>query len=90
MRSLLIRILLWSLKFLKYQFPQEALETRTAKYKVVARKLASMAEEKYPDGDEIAKRHWVVTRLQTAYPKARHRDLSITLEYIVQEMKGKE
>ena len=90
MRSLLIKILLWGLKFLKYQFPQEALETRTAKYKVVACKLALMAEEKYPNGDEIAKRHWAVTRLQTAYPKARHRDLGLALELTVQEMKGKE
>ena len=87
MRSLLIRFLLWCLKRLRYQSPSTALDLLLLKYRAIAKKLALMAEEKYPNSDEEGKRHWVFIRMCTAFPKAEHRDLGLALELSVRDLK---
>ena len=89
MRSLVIKFLLWCLKTLKYEHPKppDLFALTLLKYRPIARKLAKLAEEKYPNSDESAKRHWVFIRMCTAFPKAEHRHLGLALELAVRDIK---
>lgn len=88
MRSLLIRLLLWCLRFLRYQPPSTTLDLLLLKYRAIAKQLALQAEEKYPNSDEEGKRHWVFIRMCTAFPKAEHRDLGLAIELTVRDLKA--